>query len=93
MAKFMRNYLIRWIPENQDEILIGDTNWQAKEGWVYPNLLTINLDVNRNTFAASNECHLQIYNLNRSNRQQMYHDRYRPDKIIYLDSSHQLKDL
>ena len=85
MAKFMRNYLIKWIPENQDEILIGDTNWQAKEGWVYPNLLTINLDVNRNTFAASNECHLQIYNLNRSNRQQMYHDRYRPDKIIYLE--------
>lgn len=85
MNKFMRNYLIRWIPEGKDEILIGDTNWQAKEGWVYPNLLTINLDVNRNTFASSNECHLQIYNLNSSHRQQMYHDRYRPDQIIFLE--------
>lgn len=86
MAKFMRNYLITWYDIDKGEkILIGDKDWQKKEGWTYPNLLTINLDVNRNTFAASNECHLQIYNLSRSNRQQMYHDRYRPDKEIYLD--------
>ena len=86
MAKFMRNYLIKWMNlDLEEEILIGDKDWQQKEGWTYPNLLTINLDVNRNTFAASNECHLQIYNLNKSHRQQMYHDRYRPDKVIYLD--------
>lgn len=86
MAKFMRNYLIRWIDlDKQEKILIGDKDWQKKDGWVYPNLLTINLDVNRNTFAASNECHLQIYNLSRSHRQVMYHDRYRPDKVIWLE--------
>ena len=86
MAKFLRNYLITWYNlDTKDKILIGDTNWQAKDGWTYPNLLTINLDVNRNTFAASNECHLQIYNLRRSHRQTMYHDRYRPDQEIYLD--------
>ena len=86
MAKFMRNYLIKWMDlDTEEEILIGDKDWQKKDGWVYPNLLTINLDVNRNTFAASNECHLQIYNLSRSHRQTMYHDRYRPDKVIYLD--------
>lgn len=86
MTKFMRNYLIKWINlDLQETILIGDENWQKEEGWVYPNLLTINLDVNRNTFAASNECHLQIYNLNKSKRQQMYHDRYRPDKVIFLE--------
>ena len=86
MAKFMRNYLINWIDlDSKKDIYIGDTNWQAKSGWTYPKLLTINLDVNRNTFAASNECHLQIYNLSRSNRQIMYHDRYRPDKVIWLE--------
>lgn len=86
MAKFMRNYLIKWMNVDlQETILIGDKDWQKEEGWVYPNLLTINLDVNRNTFAASNECHLQIYNLNKSNRQQMYHDRYRPDKVVFLE--------
>lgn len=86
MAKFMRNYLINWIDlDDKKDIYIGDTNWQAKEGWTYPNLLTINLDINRNTFAASNECHLQIYNLSRSHRQVMYHDRYRPDKVIWLE--------
>lgn len=86
MAKFMRNYLITWYDVDKNEkILIGDTNWQAKEGWVYPNLLTINLDVNRNTFASANECHLQILNLNKSNRQRMFHDRYRPDQIIFLE--------
>ena len=86
MAKFMRNYLINWINlDTKEDIFIGDTNWQAKEGWTYPNLLTINLDINRNTFAASNECHLQIYNLSRSHRQTMYHDRYRPDKVIWLE--------
>lgn len=86
MTKFMRNYLITWYNlDTEEKILIGDTNWQTKEGWVYPNLLTINLDVNRNTFASSNECHLQIYNLSRSHRQTMYHDRYRPDQEIYLD--------
>ena len=86
MAKFMRNYLINWINlDTNEDIFIGDTNWQAKEGWTYPNLLTINLDINRNTFAASNECHLQIYNLSRSHRQTMYHDRYRPDKVIWLE--------
>ena len=86
MAKFMRNYLITWYDLDKGEkVLIGDKDWQKKEGWTYPNLLTINLDVNRSTFAASNECHLQIYNLNRSHRQVMYHDRYRPDKEIYLD--------
>lgn len=86
MAKFMRNYLINWINlDDKEDIFIGDTNWQAKEGWKYPNLLTINLDINRNTFAASNECHLQIYNLSRTHRQQMYHDRYRPDKVIWLE--------
>ncbi len=86
MAKFLRNYLINWINlDTKEDIYIGDTNWQAKEGWKYPNLLTINLDINRNTFAASNECHLQIYNLSKSHRQQMYHDRYRPDQQIYLE--------
>ena len=86
MAKFLRNYLINWINlDTKEDIYIGDTNWQAKEGWTYPNLLTINLDINRNTFAASNECHLQIYNLSKSHRQQMYHDRYRPDQQIYLE--------
>ena len=86
MTKFMRNYLIKWMNVDlQETILIGDKDWQKQEGWVYPNLLTINLDINRNTFASSNECHLQIYNLNKSNRQQMYHDRYRPDKVIYLE--------
>ena len=86
MAKFMRNYLISWIDlDDKKDIYIGDTNWQVKSGWTYPNLLTINLDVNRNTFAASNECHLQIYNLSRSHRQVMYHDRYRPDKVVWLE--------
>lgn len=86
MAKFMRNYLITWYNlDTKDKILIGDTNWEAKSNWSYPKLLTINLDINRNTFAASNECHLQIYNLSRSHRQTMYHDRYRPDQEIYLD--------
>lgn len=86
MAKFMRNYLINWINlDDKQDIYIGDTNWQAKSGWTYPKLLTINLDINRNTFAASNECHLQIYNLSRSHRQVMYHDRYRPDKVIWLE--------
>ena len=86
MAKFMRNYLINWIDlDDKKDIYIGDTNWQAKSNWTYPKLLTINLDINRNTFAASNECHLQIYNLSRSHRQVMYHDRYRPDKVIWLE--------
>ena len=86
MTKFMRNYLISWIDiEKGEKYLIGDRDWQKKDGWVYPNLLTINLDVNRNTFAAANECHLQIYNLSRSHRQAMYHDRYRPDKVIWLE--------
>ena len=86
MAKFMRNYLISWIDiEKGEKYLIGDRDWQKKDGWVYPNLLTINLDVNRNTFAAANECHLQIYNLSRSHRQAIYHDRYRPDKVIWLE--------
>lgn len=86
MAKFLRNYLINWINlDTKEDIYIGDTNWQAKSGWTYPKLLTINLDINRNTFAASNECHLQIYNLSRSHRQTMYHDRYRPDKVIWLE--------
>ena len=86
MTKFMRNYLINWIDlDDKKDIYIGDTNWQAKSNWTYPKLLTINLDINRNTFAASNECHLQIYNLSRSHRQVMYHDRYRPDKVIWLE--------
>lgn len=86
MAKFMRNYLIRWKDTStNEEILIGDTEWQKTEEWSYPKLLTINLDVNRNTFASSNECHLQILNLSKSNRQKMYHDRYDPAHVIYLD--------
>ena len=41
MAKFLRNYLINWINlDTKEDIYIGDTNWQAKEGWKYPNLLT-----------------------------------------------------
>lgn len=86
MTKFMRNYLINWIDlDDKKDIHIGDTNWEAKSNWSYPNLLTINLDINRNTFASSNECHLQILNLSRSHRQVMYHDRYRPDKVIWLE--------
>ena len=86
MTKFMRNYLITWYDvSKKNKILIGDTNWQAKEGWTYPNLLTINLDVRRDTFASSNECHLQIYNLSKDRRQQMFHDRFKPDEEIYLE--------
>ena len=46
MAKFMRNYLITWVDLDKGEkILIGDKDWQKKDGWTYPNLLTINLDM------------------------------------------------
>ena len=86
MAKFMRNYLITWYDLSKgNKILIGDTNWQAKEGWSYPNLLTINMDVRRDTFASSNECHLQIFNLGKDRRQQMFHDRFNPAEEIYLE--------
>ena len=86
MAKFMRNYLIKWMDvENETTILIGDKDWEKTEEWTYPNLLTINFDIVRNTFAASNQCHLQILNLNKSHREMMFHDRYRPDQTIWLE--------
>ena len=89
-TKFMRNYLIKIVPENQEQLLIGDVLWYENKDknlseWQVPNLLTINLDINRNTFASTNEAHIQILNLNPAHRQRLFHDKYRADKIDYID--------
>lgn len=89
-VKFMRNYLIKIVPENHDQLLIGDVLWYENRNkkfdeWSVPNLLTINLDINRNTFASTNEAHIQILNLNPAHRQRLFHDKYRADKIDYID--------